>query len=318
MIGRYICIFAIFLKQKGTKPLRRKGGVLEWIDLGMRYKYKKHKTRMIGVKGHSERPQGEQAKMKHDKIKHPGNVLLTGRWWEDWGWLAQTIVPTPSSQPWQRFHLLHTDMGMGTMVPPAPACPGSVCTPTLWERTPKLLQPQGEAEAQATCLTPVHLSTSAPVGISVTLFFCLLWYFRRQPWLFEQDPVSWFSKCSWLCSKALLLPFSPVQVRTVNLSPVTSSISSSLLSLSLSLSTTSSPGVNFAVTYSPSSLSFLSLYPLLSHRACPPNTVTLSPSLSLSLSLYLYISLALSGSLSLPIVEGAHELWMSNSHWPTI
>lgn len=118
---------------------------------------------------HGERPQGEQAQMKHDKIRHPGNVLLTGKWWEGWGWWAQMIVPTPSSQPWQRFHLLHIDMGMGTEVPPAPACPGSARTPTLWEQTPKLLQSCTEAEAQAACLTPVHLSTSTPVGISVTL-----------------------------------------------------------------------------------------------------------------------------------------------------
>lgn len=88
-----------------------------------------------------------------------------------------------------------------------------------------------------------------------------------------------------------LTAFSPVQVvHTVNLS-LSQVLSPHLSYLSV---TTSSPGVNFAVTSFPSSLSSLSLCPLLSHRLSPPNTATLSPSLSLSL----YISLALSVPLS--------------------
>ena len=31
---------------------------------------------------------------------HAGEVLLTGTWWEGWGWLAQTTAPALSSPPW--------------------------------------------------------------------------------------------------------------------------------------------------------------------------------------------------------------------------
>lgn len=97
---------------------------------------------------------------------------------------------------------------------------------------------------------------------------------------------------SWLLAlfKSPLLPFSPVQVvHTVNLS-LSQVLSPHLSPLSAYLSvTTSSPGVNFAVTSFPSSLS---LCPLLSHRLSPPNTATLSP--SLSLLVYISCSLCLS------------------------
>lgn len=260
--------------------------------------------------GHSKRPGGIS-----DKITHPENVLLTGKWWGGWGWLAQKIVPTLSSQPWRRSHLLHTGMETGTAVLQAPASPGSVRTPTLRGWTPILLQPRREAETQAACLT-VHLSASTPVGTSVSSHSSVvLSDVLRGSW--EGSSVSLLFRIllSWLFLKVFLLPFFSLCVQVVQSVPVTTSISSSLLSLSACLSvTTSSPGVNFVVTSFPSSLSSLSLCPFLSHRLSPPNTVTLSPTLSPSL----YISLALSVSLSLPIVEGAHELWMSHPHWPTI
>lgn len=237
----------------------------------------------------------ERLKWKATRQHRNYTTVLTGKWWEGWGQLAQTIVPTPSSPPWRRCRLLHTGMETGTAVPPAPA-------PTLRGRTPKLLQPRREAEAQAACLT-ARLAASTPVGMSVlprSLLSSLVFQ--------ETALIKWGGSSVSLLSQILLsrlqyrfksslLPFSPVQVvHTVNLS-LSQVLSLHLSSLCACLSvTTSSPGVNYVLTSSTSSLSSLSLCPLLSHRLSPQNTVTLSPSLCLSLSpcIYLLLSLSLS------------------------
>lgn len=103
----------------------------------------------------------------------------------------------------------------------------------------------------------------------------------------------------------LLLPFSPVQVvHTVNLSCHKLYL---LISLYLPISHTilHSQGLEVPVASFPSFLSSLTLWPFLFTVFLPQTHSLLLP---LSPFLSLYISLALSVSLSLPIVEGAHEL----------
>lgn len=170
------------------------------------------------------------------------------------------------------------------------ACPGSVRTPKPQASTPELLQPRREAEAQSACRTPVHLSSSAPVGESLSLshtLLCFLWCFLQSSLIYSGRILwFWFSKHSWHFAKTTLYRFllsagcphsQPV--------PVTGSLSSSLLSQYLFI-----PRVSFGESC------LWSLFcRLLSHCPSPPKKCCHSsaPTLSLSLPSCMYLLLSL-------------------------
>lgn len=159
----------------------------------------------------------------------------------------------------------------GTAVPLVPVYPGSVHTPTLRGWTPKLLRPHKGAQEQAACLTPVHTCTCQESCLARALFVSSdvlgggLDYVSRIPFLDSPNSPGSVQKPP----HCLFFPSCGGCPRCKSV-PVTGSVSSSLLSLS----TTSSSGVNFALTRPPFSPSVLSLCPLLSHRLTPQNTVT--------------------------------------------
>lgn len=168
------------------------------------------------------------------------------------------------------------------------ASPGSARTPKPQASTPELLQPRREAETQSACRTPVHLSSSAPVGESLSLshtLLCFLWCFLRSSLIYSSRILwFWFSKHSWHFAKTTLCRFLlSADCPHSQSVPVTGSLSSSLLSQYLFI-----PRVSFG-----KSCLWSVFCRLLSHRPSPPKKHCHSSAPTLSLSLLACISCSL-------------------------